>query len=282
MLSRDRLLRGALALPTAAYVVAFFIVPLVVIVVYSFARVSLVTFDITFDWNLDNYRQIHDPLYFDTLVRSVVLSVGATVGCLLLGFPLAYFISRQPRTWQRVLLVFVIVPFWTSFIVRTYATVNLLEEHGPLADLLRALHLISGPLTILYTPRAVAIGIIYSYLPLMVLPIYVALERIDDELLAAAADLGASPRRVFRRVTLPLALPGVAVGCVIVGIPAMGEYVIPEILGGGKTLMLGNVITDQFLTVGNIPFGSAIAVVLMAVMAVVLLVTRRFTRIEAG
>ena len=282
MLSRDRLLRGALALPTAAYVVAFFIVPLVVIVVYSFARVSLVTFNISFDWNLDNYRQIHDPLYFDTLVRSVVLSIGATVGCLLLGFPLAYFISRQPRTWQRVLLVFVIVPFWTSFIVRTYATVNLLEEHGPLADLLQTLHVISGPLMILYTPRAVAIGIIYSYLPLMVLPIYVALERIDDELLAAAADLGASPQRVFRRVTLPLAFPGVAVGCVIVGIPAMGEYVIPEILGGGKTLMLGNVITDQFLTVGNIPFGSAIAVVLMALMAVVLLATRRFTRVETG
>jgi spermidine/putrescine transport system permease protein len=282
MLSRDRLLRGALALPTAAYVVAFFVVPLVVIVVYSFARVSLVTFDISFDWNLDNYRQIHDPLYFDTLVRSVVLSVGATVGCLLLGFPLAYFISRQPRTWQRVMLVFVIVPFWTSFIVRTYATVNLLEGHGPLADLLQTLHLISGPLMILYTPRAVAIGIIYSYLPLMVLPIYVALERIDDELLAAAADLGASPQRVFRRVTLPLALPGVAVGCVIVGIPAMGEYVIPEILGGGKTLMLGNVITDQFLSVGNTPFGSAIAVVLMALMAVVLLATRRFTRVEAG
>ena len=282
MVSRDRLLRGALALPTAAYVVAFFVVPLVVIVVYSFARVSLVTFDISFDWNLDNYRRIHDPLYFDTLTRSVVLSVGATVGCLLLGFPLAYFISRHPRHWQRVLLVFVIVPFWTSFIVRTYATVNLLEEHGPLADLLRALHVINGPLTILYTPKAVAIGIIYSYLPLMVLPIYVALERIDDELLAAAADLGASPQRVFRRVTLPLALPGVAVGCVIVGIPAMGEYVIPEILGGGKTLMLGNVITDQFLSVGDIPFGSAIAVVLMALMAAVLLATRRFTRVEAG
>ena len=282
MLSRDRLLRGALALPTAAYVVAFFIVPLVVIVVYSFARVSLVTFNISFDWNLDNYRQIHNPLYFDTLTRSVVLSLGATFGCLLLGFPLAYFISRQSRSWQRVLLVFVIVPFWTSFIVRTYATVNLLEEHGPLADLLRTLHVISGPLTILYTPRAVAIGIIYSYLPLMVLPIYVALERIDDELLAAAADLGASPQRVFRRVTLPLAFPGVAVGCVIVGIPAMGEYVIPEILGGGKTLMLGNVITDQFLSVGNIPFGSAIAVVLMVLMAVVLIATRRFTRVEAG
>jgi spermidine/putrescine transport system permease protein len=284
MLSRSRewALRGALALPTAAYVAAFFVVPLVVIAVYSFAKVDLVTFDISFAWNLSNYRHIRDPLYFDTLVRSIELSLGATLGCLVLGFPLAYFISRQSRAWQRVLLVFVIVPFWTSFIVRTYATVNLLEGHGPLADLLQTLHLIHGPLQVLYTPRAVAIGIIYSYLPLMVLPIYVALERIDDELLAAAADLGASPRRVFRRVTLPLAMPGVAVGCVIVGIPALGEYVIPEILGGGKTLMLGNVITDQFLTVGNIPFGSAIAVVLMAVMAVVLVATRRWTRVEAG
>jgi spermidine/putrescine transport system permease protein len=262
-------------------VLAFFLVPLVMIAVYSFARVSLVTFDISFDWNLDNYRQIHDPLYFDTLVRSIVLSVGATAGCLLLGFPLAYFISRQPPIWQKLLLVLVIVPFWTSFVVRTYAMVNLLEGHGPLADLLRGLHVISGPLQVLYTPRAIGIGIIYSYLPLMVLPIYVALERIDDDLLAAAADLGAGPRRVFRRVVLPLAMPGVAVGCVIVGIPAMGEYVIPEILGGGKTLMLGNIITTQFLTVGDIPFGSALAVSLMGVMAVTLLATRRFTRVEA-
>jgi ABC-type spermidine/putrescine transport system permease subunit I len=275
MLSRDRLLRGALALPTAAYVVAFFIVPLVVIVVYSFARVSLVTFDISFDWNLDNYRQIHDPLYFDTLVRSVVLSVGATVGCLLLGFPLAYFISRQPRTWQRVLLVFVIVPFWTSFIVRTYATVNLLEQHGPLADLLRALHLISGPLTILYTPRAVAIGIIYSYLPLMILPIYVSLERIDAAIYDAAADLGATPWRQFRRVVLPLAMPGVVAGCIIVGIPALGEYVIPEILGGGKTLMMGNILANQFQNTGNYPFGSALAVTLMGILMILLFALRR-------
>jgi len=277
---RDRLLHGLLGLPTVLYVATFFVLPLLVIVVYSFARVSLVTFDVSYDWNLANYRQIHDPLYFDTLVRSIELSIGATVGCLLLGFPLAYFISRQPPSTQKLLLVFVIVPFWTSFIVRTYAIVNLLEGHGPLDDLLRRLHLASGPLQVLYTPRAIAIGIIYSYLPLMVLPIYVALERIDEELLAAAADLGSSPRRVFRRVTLPLAMPGIAVGCVIVGIPALGEYVIPEILGGGKTLMLGNVITDQFLSVGNTPFGSAIAVVLMALMAVALIATRRFTRVE--
>lgn len=267
-------LRGLLALPTLAWVLLFFLVPLGLIVVYSFATISLVTYNISYGWTLSNYRQIYDPLYFDTLTRSIFLSVTATIGCLLLGFPLAYFISRQPARWQRLLLVLVIVPFWSSFIVRTYAMVNLIDNGGPLEDLLHTLLVWSGPLNILYQPKGIALGIIYSYLPLMVLPIYVSLERIDYALIDAAGDLGANQRRTFRRVTLPLAMPGVAVGCIIVGIPALGEYVIPEILGGGKTLMLGNVITDQFLSVGDYPFGSAIAVALMAVMAIALLLVR--------
>jgi ABC-type spermidine/putrescine transport system permease subunit I len=271
-------LRNLLALPTLAWMLLFFLVPLAMVLVYSFASISLVTYNIGFGWTLANYRQIHDPLYFDTLTRSVFLSLSTTLGCLLLGFPLAYYISRQPSRWQKLLLVAVIVPFWSSFIVRTYAVVNLIDNGGPLEDLLHTLRVTSGPLNILYTPRGIAVGIIYSYLPLMVLPIYVSLERIDYALIDAANDLGANPRRTFRRVTLPLAMPGVAVGCIIVGIPALGEYVIPEILGGGKTLMLGNVITDQFLAVGDIPFGSAIAVALMAVMAVALLGVRQLQR----
>jgi spermidine/putrescine transport system permease protein len=269
-----RALRSLLALPTVVWMVLFFLVPLALIVVYSFATISLVTYNISYGWTLSNYRQIHDPLYFDTLTRSIVLSITATIGCLLLGFPLAYFITRQPARWQRLLLVLVIVPFWSSFIVRTYAMVNLIDNGGPLEDFLHTLHVWSGPLNILYQPKGIALGIVYSYLPLMVLPIYVSLERIDYALIDAAGDLGANPRRTFRRVTLPLAMPGVAVGCIIVGIPALGEYVIPEILGGGKTLMLGNVITDQFLSVGDYPFGSAIAVALMAVMAVALVMVR--------
>ncbi|HEY0387333.1 MAG TPA: ABC transporter permease [Gaiellales bacterium] len=269
-----RALRSVLALPTLAWMLLFFLVPLGLIVVYSFATISLVTYDISYGWTFSNYRQIHDPLYFDTLTRSIFLSLTATVGCLLLGFPLAYFISRQPARWQRLLLVLVIVPFWSSFIVRTYAMVNLIDNGGPLEDVLHTLHVWSGPLNILYQPKGIALGIVYSYLPLMVLPIYVSLERIDYALMDAAGDLGANPRRTFRRVTLPLAMPGVAVGCIIVGIPALGEYVIPEILGGGKTLMLGNVITDQFLSVGDYPFGSAIAVALMAVMAAALVLAR--------
>jgi ABC-type spermidine/putrescine transport system permease subunit I len=271
-------LRNLLALPTLVWMLLFFLVPLAMVLVYSFASISLVTYNIGFGWTLSNYRQIHDPLYFDTLTRSLFLSASTTLGCLLLGFPLAYYISRQPSRWQKLLLVAVIVPFWSSFIVRTYAVVNLIDNGGPLEDFLHTLHVWSGPLNILYTPRGIAVGIIYSYLPLMVLPIYVSLERIDYALIDAANDLGANPRRTFRRVTLPLAMPGVAVGCIIVGIPALGEYVIPEILGGGKTLMLGNVITDQFLAVGDIPFGSAIAVALMAVMALALLGVRLVQR----
>jgi spermidine/putrescine transport system permease protein len=259
---------------------AFFVVPLGMVIAYSFASISLVTYDISFGWTLSNYRQIHDPLYFDTLTRSLFLSVSTTIGCLLLGFPLAYFISRQPRRAQRLLLLLVIVPFWSSFIVRTYAVVNLIDNGGPLDDLLHALRITSGPLNILYTPKGIAVGIVYAYLPLMVLPIYVSLERIDYSLIDAANDLGANARRTFRRVTLPLAMPGVIVGCIIVGIPALGEYVIPQILGGDKTLMLGNVITDQYLAVGDIPFGSAIAVSLMAVMAAVLLLARVARRSE--
>jgi spermidine/putrescine transport system permease protein len=236
--------------------------------------VNQVDFNVFFGWTTGNYRAFTSSLYLHTLARSVVLSVSTTLVCAVIGFTFAYFISRQGPKAQRLLLVAVIVPFWTSFIVRTYAIVNLIDNGGPLQHFLHALHVLSGPLNILYTPKGIALGIVYSYLPLMVLPIYVSLERIDYNLVDAANDLGANPRRTFRRVTLPLAMPGVVVGCIIVGIPALGEYVIPEILGGGKTLMLGNVITDQFLSVGDYPFGSAIAVALMVVMALALIVFR--------
>ena len=260
----------------------FFLIPLGLIITYSFAQISLITYDIKFQWTLENYRSLADPLYFHTLLRSTVLSLVTTLGCLLVGFPLAYFISRQSVKVQRLLLLLVLVPFWTSFIVRVYSIETLLQNGGPIDRLLHAAGLIDGSLNVLYTPWSIAIGIVYSYLPTMVLPIFVGLQRIDNEVLEAAADLGAKPRRTFRRVTLPLALPGVVVGCLIVGIPAMGEYVIPEILGGGKTLMLGNVITSQFLDVGNLTFGSAIAVALIAAMSLVLLARKYIRPVEAA
>jgi spermidine/putrescine transport system permease protein len=206
-----------------------------------------------------------------------VLSAGATVICALIGFPVAYFISRQTPTLQRVLVLAILVPFWTGFLVRTYAWVNLLSNGGPIERVAHSVGILDGSLDVLYTPTAVAIGIVYGYLPLMVLPIYVALERIEPTLLEAASDLGASGRRTFRRVVMPLAKPGVVAGCILVGVPATGEYVIPAILGGNKTLMYGNVVANQFFTVGDAPFGSALAVSLMVALTAAILILRRST-----
>lgn len=272
--------RHLLVLPSGALTLLFFFVPLGMVAVYSLGRVNIFTYDIEFGWTTANYRRIAESIYLDTLIRSLVLSFAATVGCTVVGFPLAYFISRQSARWQNVLLLAVIVPFWTSFLVRTYAWTNLLQNEGLLDDIVRGLGY-SGHLNVLYTSKAVAIGILYSYLPLTVLPIYVALQRIDRELLDAAADLGSRGSRLFRRVILPLSLPGVAAGAVLVGISATGEYVIPEILGGSKTLMLGNVIANQF-TFGDYPFGSAIAMSLMMLMLGMLMIFRFANRVEAS
>jgi len=268
--------RQLLLLPSLVWFLAFFLAPLVLIAVHSLGQISLVTFTMRFGWTLQNYRDIAEPIYFHTLMRSLELSATTTLATLLLGFPMAYFLSRQPSRWQKVGLLLIVVPYWASFVVRTYSLVNLLENGGPLDDVARRLHLVSGHLDFLYTAGSIAVGMVYSYLPLMILPIYVALERIDPALLDAASDLGAGGTSIFRRVVLPLGMPGVVAGAVIVGISATGEYVIPEILGGGKTLMLGNVVADQFLNVGNYPFGSAIAMSLLGVLVILMLLGGRF------
>jgi spermidine/putrescine transport system permease protein len=246
--------------PTAVLTVVFFVAPLALIAVYSFGSVDPVSLDVFFGWTTNNYRAFGSTLYLHSLLRSVFLSLGATAICAVLGFSLAYFIARQPPRAQRLLLVAVIVPFWTSFIVRTYSWVDLLQNLGPIDRLAGAIGLTNGHLSILY----------------------VSLERIDDAIYSAAADLGATPWRQFRKVVLPLAMPGVIAGSIIVGIPALGEYVIPEILGGGKTLMFGNILADQFQNTGNYPFGSALAVTLMGVLLILLFVMRRRQPLQEG
>lgn len=273
-------LRHGLVLPTALLTLTCFLVPLGLIAVYSFGSVDLVSFEVHFGWTVANYKAFASSLYVHSLLRSVLLSVGTTLVCALMGLTLAYFISRQEPRLQRILLVAIIVPFWTSFIVRIYSWVDLLQNLGPIDRLARALHLTEGHIDVLYTPTAIGIGIAYTYLPLMVLPIYVSLERIDPAVYHAAADLGATPWRQFRRVVLPLAKPGLIAGMIIVGVPAMGEYVIPEILGGGKTLMVGNILANQFQETGNYPFGSALAVTLMVVLMILLFLLRRAQPLE--
>ena len=270
--------RQLLLAPSLVWYLAFFLVPLVVVAVHSFGQISLVTFRMHFGWTMQNYRSIADPIYLHTLSRSLVLSATTTLTCLVLGYPFAYFLSRQGSRWQKIGLLLIVVPYWASFVVRTYSLVNLLENGGPVDDLARRLHLVSEHIDFLYSAGSIGVGMVYSYLPLMILPIYVALERIDPSVLDAASDLGASGSSIFRRVILPLGMPGVVAGAVIVGISATGEYVIPEILGGGKTLMLGNVVADQFLNVGNYPFGSAIAMSLLGVLVALMLLGGWFAR----
>jgi spermidine/putrescine transport system permease protein len=248
------------------------LLPLAILVVYSFGQIDILTYKVHFGWTLQHYTDLGQKLYRDSVVRSLELSFGATVVCLVIGLPVAYFISLQGRVLEYLLLTAVIVPFWTSFIVRTYAWIDVLGPGSPVA---RTASLVGFTRTgLLYNNTAVVIGIVANYLPLMILPLYVGFKRIDPSLRDAARDLGAPGRRAFRRVILPLATPGIIAGCLLVAVPAAGEYVIPAILGGGKTEMFGNIVADQFLTVGDYPFGSALAVSVMAVLTIFIIVLR--------
>ena len=252
---------GWLALPALAWYAAFFLAPLGFVVAYSFAELSGFS-DIVFNWNLDNYRALWDPLYGDVFRRTFGLALFGTATTLLIGFPFAYWIARYARR-KTLVLLFVVIPFWTSFLIRTYAWLIILDPQFPL---FRVVHV-----DLLFSRPAVYIGVAYNYLPLMVLPLYAALERIDWSLVDAAQDLGDTPFRSFRRVTLPLALPGVIAGSLLVFIPLTGEYLIPAILGGNKTSYAGSLIAQQFTEVHDWPFGSAIAVVVIVAMTIVLL-----------
>jgi spermidine/putrescine transport system permease protein len=268
--------RALLVAPTVVLTVAFFVVPLAFVAVYSLGRQDFVTFTTRLGLSGRNYANLFDGLYLDTFLRSLLVSAATTLICALIAVPLSYFVARQSPRRQAILLVAILAPFFTSFVVRTYAWIPILDNGGPLQDVIRGLGLGHGDIDLLYTSSSVAIGMVYSYLPLMVLPVYLALERLDPALLDAAADLGGHGWRMMARVVVPLAMPGIVAGCVLVGIPAMGELVVPQVLGGGKTLMLGNVLQAQYLDVGNLPFGSAIAMTLVVVVLVIYFAGRVF------
>lgn len=216
-----------------------------------------------------NFRFIFgDPLYFDAYLASIRVAALATLFCLLIGYPIAYAIARARGRLQLVLLLLVIMPFWTSFLLRVYAWKLLLQGGGLVNGVLLRLGLIDAPLTLLYTPFAVYVGIVYSYLPFMVLPLYAVLARLDHSLVEAALDLGCRPWQAFLRVTLPLSLPGIVAGGLLVFIPAVGEFVIPSLLGGADTLMIGKVLWDEFFLNTDWPVASAVAVALVLVLVV--------------
>lgn len=263
--------RGALiAMPSAIYLVLFFALPLVIVLVYSFATRSSTGRTLLQDWNLESYRRLFDPFVAEIAIRSTILALLTTIICLLLAYPLAYFMATRVGRVRSILFIMVMIPFWSNFLVRTYAWRVLLGTDGPLSQLSQAFG--GEPIRLLFTNTAVLIGLVYGFLPFMVLPLYATLDRMDWSLVEGARDLYATGWQAFRRVTLPLSMPGVVAGSILVFIPALGAYVTPAILGGARTTLLGDYIVSQFLAARNQPFGSALSVGVMLSMLVALVI----------
>ncbi len=261
-------LRRWFLLPAWTWLAALFAAPFAIVLAYSFLSrgpYGGVEQPSTFE----NYQRLFDPLYLSILLRSFVTAALATALCLVIAFPAALFIARSTRR-RNLYLQLVMLPFWTSFLVRTYAWIFLLRETGLINTALQAIGVIHAPLPLLYNQGAVLLGLVYGYVPFMVLPIYATLERLDPSLVEAAADLGARPLTTVFRVIVPLAKPGIVAGSILVFVPCLGAYLTPDLLGGGRTVLVGNLVQNQFTTARDWPFGSAVSIALMAIVTLLL------------
>ena len=277
-----------LVLPSLFWLVVFFLIPLLLVLAISFGQRGTYG-GVKWVLNLQNYVRFFDSLYLRIFGRTVVIALSTTLICLLAGYPLAYFIATRPPRWRNALILLLMIPFWTNFLIRTYAWLLILRDQGvintfwtdalhnfltyvaavaPLPIWGPLLEATSVPLNLFGTDGAIIVGLVYGWLPDMVLPCYAAIERLDFSLVEAAQDLYANRLKSFLRVILPLTMPGIVAGSVLVFIPSLGAYVTPDLLGGAKSIMIGNVIYSQFMSARDYPFGSAISFVLMAVMLV--------------
>lgn len=261
-------LRSWFLLPAWLWTAFLFAAPFAIVLSYSLLSRGVYG-GIELPWTAESYQRLLDPLYLAIFARSFGLALAATALCLVLAFPAALFISRAPRH-KNLYLQLVMLPFWTSFLVRTYAWLFLLRDTGLINTALEALGIIRAPLPLLYNDGSVLLGLVYGYLPFMVLPIYATLERLDPALVEASADLGARPLATFFRVVVPLSKPGIVAGSVLVFIPCLGAYLTPDLLGGGRTVMIGNLVQNQFTSARDWPFGSAVSLFLMILVTALL------------
>ncbi|MGH8139359.1 MAG: ABC transporter permease subunit [Steroidobacteraceae bacterium] len=286
--------RVVLGIPSL-WLIVLFLVPFVIVFKISFSEVRLAMppYAPLFEWldgkpvairlNLANYGYLFtDALYVSSYLYSLKVAAVSTLFCLLLGYPMAYAIARSSPTSRNILLMLIVLPFWTSFLLRVYAWIGLLKSNGVFNNVLMYLGVIHEPITMLQTDFAVYIGIVYSYLPFMILPLYANLEKHDLTLLEAAADLGARPITAFRRITLPLSLPGIVAGSLLVFIPAVGEYVIPSLLGRTDQLMIGRVLSDEFFENRDWPVASAVAILMLALLIVPIMLFQHFEKRTLG
>lgn len=280
--SRQSIVLAALLTPVTVFLGIFFLVPLLIIALFSFLEPGLYGW---VEWNFyhwnygrifgwaDGFWEVYEPVYLRILGRSLSYAALTVTLCLVLCYPVAFWVSRLHEKWRLFFLFLVALPFFSSLIVRLYAWLLILKPSGVLNEVLMALHLIREPLEILYTPSAVVLGMVYVMVPFMFLPLYAAIDNLDTALVEASMDLGANRTQTFIKVMLPQTLPGIAGGSVIVFIPSVGNFIVPDILGGAKGIMVGNLVEQQFLSARNWPFGSALSMLLMAVVLVVLLVS---------
>jgi len=267
-----------LLLPATLWLVIFFMAPLVIVLVYSFLERGTYG-GVIWNFTLENFQRVFDMLYFSTFLRSVYIAMLTTLITLLLGYPLGYFIATRPPKRRYTLLLLLMIPFWTNFLIRTYAWLTLLRTNtGLINTMLMSWGLIQEPLPLFGNDFAIVLGLVYGWLPDMILPIYAALDRLDFSLTEAAGDLYASGFSTFRRVIWPLSIPGVVAGAMLVFIPSLGAFVAPAILGGGKSLMIGNIISNQFLAAHDWPFGAALSTLMMAFMLLGTLIYFRVAR----
>jgi putrescine transport system permease protein len=292
--ARGRLGRGAVIAVPYVWLTAFFLAPFVIVFAISLAEMAVARppFKLVEDLgyglyqltvNLGNYLfLLGDPLYVVAYLNSVKIALISTAIALLIGYPIAYGIARCGPAWRNVLLLLIILPFWTSFLLRVYAWIGILKDNGLINNFLIGLGLIDEPLPLLYTDFSVYVGIVYSYLPFMVLPLYANLERLDPSLLEAAADLGCRPWKAFVTVTLPLSVPGMIAGSLLVFIPAVGEFVIPALLGGPDTLMIGRVLWNEFFSNRDWPVASAVAIAMLILLVVPIMIFQRYQMKEGS
>jgi len=282
------------------WLLLFFLLPFIIVMKISFAefRIGMPPYTPLFEWLEGGYIQIklalgnylfllEDPLYITAYLNSLKVALVSTIIALLIGYPMAYAIARSDPPWRSVFLLLVILPFWTSFLIRVYAWIGILKNNGLINNALMALGVIDDPLPLLNNEFSLYVGIVYSYLPFMVLPLYSTLEKLDGALLEAAADLGCRPFKTFLTVTLPLSMPGIIAGSMLVFIPAVGEFVIPDLLGGASTLMIGKVLWSEFFNNRDWPVASAVAIAMLVFLVVPIVIfqyyqQRQAERAEAG
>jgi spermidine/putrescine transport system permease protein len=268
---KNALQRLILLGPGLTWLALFLVIPLGLVFVYSFFQRG--TFGgIVYDFTLENYARVVEPLFLTIFVDSLRIAAITTTLALLISYPAAYFIATGPPNWRTPLLALVVLPFWTSYLIRTYAWIVLLNREGLINRVLLNLGVIAQPLDLLYNEFAIILGLLSGYLPFMILPLYASIERLQPELRDAAANLGAPPWKVFLTISLPLTLSGVIAGMIFVFVPSMGNFFVPELLGGGRQSMAGNLIRDQFLKARDWPFGSTLAFGLMGVIMILLFI----------